>query len=497
MRFAGDASLTVEPEESWVVAAGCEPRVPSRTNIALLRIQRPDADAPTAEDREEWALHLAHPEFGVGRVSRNGHSRSQVNSVRFGWSLRPAPPPEAAVLPPPSSSLVRVLLVGSQDRHVHVFPVARPGLDGRLPPGDMRGAAAASTPAAGNGAVAPLAVLPFPSAVNCAASSPDGRWLAATGDREEVYVAGADTGYLERGEATAAPRAPLVLRLTSSQRFNNDVPAGCQYVAWSPNGARLAASSDTLHAVAVWAVPPRGSTAGFVPLARFSEHLRPVLALTFLPRAPGGAPQLLAWAEMEANAYVADVDCAAASDAWRRPLRASLGRAYLRRCGVQRLRLPAPPPTAVGEMLHQHQRQPRRITGLCLTRGDRLLVAQRQTIHEYSIVGAWSKAQHALFPAAFRAAVRTLLLVAAAPPPPLGEGPGVCGLPRDAITHIIALLAQPPAVWLPARLDAAAEADWLEQRGFVADESDADEPFVDGADGMALSDEDDSSDEGW
>jgi hypothetical protein len=380
---------------------------------------------------------------------------------------------------------------------VHVFPVARPGLDGRLPPGDMRGAAAASTPAAGNGAVAPLAVLPFPSAVNCAASSPDGRWLAATGDREEVYVAGADTGYLERGEATAAPRAPLVLRLTSSQRFNNDVPAGCQYVAWSPNGARLAASSDTLHAVAVWAVPPRGSTAGFVPLARFSEHLRPVLALTFLPRAPGGAPQLLAWAEMEANAYVADVDCAAASDAWRRPLRASLGRAYLRRCGVQRLRLPAPPPTAVGEMLHQHQRQPRRITGLCLTRGDRLLVAQRQTIHEYSIVGAWSKAQHALFPAAFRAAVRTLLLVAAAPPPPLGEGPGVCGLPRDAITHIIALLAQPPAVWLPARLDAAAEADWLEQRGFVADESDADEPFVDGADGMALSDEDDSSDEGW
>jgi hypothetical protein len=94
--------------------------------------------------------------------------------------------------------------------------------------------------------------------------------------------------------------------------------------------------------------------------------------------------------------------------------------------------------------------------------------------------------------------VRTLLLVAAAPPPPLGEGPGVCGLPRDAITHIIALLAQPPAAWLPARLDAAAEADWLERRGFVADESDAYEPFVDGADGMALSsDEDDSSDEGW
>jgi hypothetical protein len=487
------ASLTVEPEEGWVVAAGCE-RGENRINIALLKICRAaaaDDDAPAAE---EWAVKLACQEFGVGRVSRGGQSRSQVNSVRFGWSLRHAPPPDAACgsaaaapQPPPLHtgsplSLVRVLLVGSQDRHVYVFPVPQPGLDGRLLPGEMR----------------PLAVVPCPSAVNCAASSPDGRWLAATGDREEVYVTGSDAGFLERAgsEATATACVPQVLRLTSSQRFNNDLPAGCQYVAWSPDGARLAASSDTLHAVAVWAVPPRGSFDAFVPLARFSEHVRPVLALTFLPRAPGGA-QLLAWAEIEANAYVADVDFAAASDAWRRPLRASLGRGYLRRCGVQRLRLPVPAP-AVGEMLqlHQHQQLPRRITGLCLTRSDRLLVAQRHTIFEYSTVGGWSKEQHALFPAAFRAAVRTLLLAAAAPPPPPGEGPGVCGLPRDAIAQIIVLLAQPPAAWLPARPDAAAEADWLEQRGFVADESDAEE-FVDDDDVVALSADEDSSDEEW
>ncbi len=349
----------MDVEQDWVVAAGCE-RADEHVNVALLRIQR-------AAEGVAWGLPLARAPFGIGRLRR--FAREQVNGVRVGCSR--VPTPDAGVgcsrVPTPGAGVGsqrrRVLLVASQDRNVYVHGAS-------LPPGDAP--------------VPPLTVHTFPTAVNCASASPDGRFVAATGDAEELYIVGGDQGFL----APAAEGELHVLRLTGNHRLDDRL-AGCQYVAWSEDSARLAVSSDTLNAVAVWAVPPPGADAAFAQLARFSEHVRPVLALAWLPQAAPGAPHLLCWAEREANAYVADVDHAAASDAWRRPLRASLGCAYMRRCGVQRLRLPAPDrgALALDEILLHQQR--RRITGMCVLGADRILLAQQQSIAEFEVLSAW------------------------------------------------------------------------------------------------------------
>ena len=481
-------SVSVDAESRLVAAAGSE-RMQPRMNIALLRFGQ--------DDDGKRSLVLACAEFGIGRVSRNGHSRIQANSVRFGCSRQPATADAAAAgtMPP----TLRVLLVGSQDRNVYALPTGLP--DGSTPPGELR----------------PLATVHFPSAINCAAASPDGRWLAATGDREELYVCGSEEGYLDRAGGQTADAAPggiagqmvQVLRLTHQLR-DVELPAGCQYVAWNEDGTRLAASSDTMFAVAVFAVPPRGA-ALFTPLARFSFHSRPVLALSFLPRTPGGT-QLLAWAEVESNAFVADVDFAGANEAWSRPIRPAVGARWLRRCGVQRMRLPHMP-AAEGQQLHQ-----RRITGLCVSGDGRLLVSLPSTVFDYSVVLAWcarstcfyfpstllltvraacttahnrSKANHTLFPAGFRAAVRTLLLAAATPP---SEGLGVWALPRDAIILIISMLAQPQSAWLPPRPSRAEEEVHLQWRGEVVLDSDAADSAGDEGGVMELGESSDSED---
>ncbi len=443
-------SVSVEPDSGFVVAAGCELGGERRTNVALLRFAR-DADGA-------WAFVHACAPFGVGRLSRG--ARHQVNSVRFGWARMPAAPVEeaaASAAPPAPPPLQRVLVVGSQDKHVYVFPVPTVPADGAPPPGPLR----------------PLASPRFATAINCAAASPDGRFLASAGDREELYVTGSDDGYL------AADVARHTLRLTTNTRMDNE-SAGCQYLAWSADTTRIAASSDTLGAVAVWAVPVFGAAPVFAQLARFVDHLRPVLALSFLPPPPRDAQQaqqaqqqLLCWAELEANAYVADVEHAAAADAWRRPLRVMpMGHKQLRRCAVQRVRLPEPAPQPEQQQMWPHgAADRRRITGLCVASGGRFLLAQQHAIYEFKLVAGWSKALHARFPSAFRAAARAFLLAAAAPPP--GEGPGLCALPKDVLLQIIALAAQPQAAWLPPRPDLHAEAELAERRGAFPYESDA------------------------
>ena len=412
----------VDLESGFLAVAGNE-RTEDHLNVALLRLQRSDDGGSLKIDSS------ATRTFGVGRLSRG--SRNQANSVRFGCSLQLALREGADALRP---ALVRVVIVGSQDRSVYVYPVLAEG-----------------TPRA-------LVQHRFETAVNCAAASPDGRWLAATGDTDAVYVVGSETGFLE-----AAGCERHALRLTRRQRLLHE-QAGCQYCVWSADGQRLAASSDTLHAVAVWAVPAPGVHAEFVPLARFAEFPRPALALAFLPSTADGS-HLLAWSELDSNVYIADVDRAGANDAWARPLYNSCGEREMCARGVQRIRLPTP--TAQVVDLFAPPGYVNRITGLCCV-GNALLVAQTTRISKFPILAAWSKEQHARFPIAFRRAVCTLLLGAAqsthtddsAPSRPL-----LTCLPKEVVLLIIAHAAMPRTCWLPARLSPEDEdARYMAQR---------------------------------
>ena len=404
----------VDLETGWLAAAGNE-RTDERFTVALLRVQRSDAGGALTIDSSATRL------FGVGRITRG--SRNQANSVRFGCSLQLAVQKASSALRP---TLLRVVLVGSQDRSVYVYPVPAEGVP------------AQSTPRA-------LVQHRFETAVNCATASPDGRWLAATGDTDVVYVVGSQTGFLE-----LAGCERHALRLTRRQRLLHE-QAGCQYCVWSADGKRLAASSDTLHIVAVWAAPAPDAHAAFVPLARFAEFPRPALALAFLPPTADGS-HLLAWSELESNVYIADVDYAGANDAWARPLYSTYGEREMCARGVQRIRLPTP--TAQVIELFAPGGSINRITGLCCADGA-LFVAQTTCISRCPILDAWSKEQHACFPVAFRRAVRTLLLGAAQSTPTDESAlsrPLLPCLPKEVVQLIIAYAAMPRTCWLPPRL---------------------------------------------
>ena len=437
--------------ESGLLAVAGNERTDENFNVALLRLRSDDGGALTIDSS-------ATRTFGVGRLSRG--SRNQANSVRFGCSLQLALREGVDALRP---TLVRVVIVGSQDRSVYVYPVLAEG-----------------TPRV-------LVQHRFETAVNCAAASPDGRWLAATGDTDAVYVVGSETGFLE-----AAGCERHALRLTRRQRLMHE-QAGCQYCVWSADGQRLAASSDTLHAVAVWAVPAPGAHAEFVPLARFAEFPRPALALAFLPSTADGS-HLLAWSELDSNIYVADVDYAGANDAWARPLYNSCGEREMCARGVQRIRLPTP--AAAQPELYAPPGYLNRITGLCCAE-NALFVAQTTRISKFPILAAWSKEQHARFPIAFRRAVRTLLLGAAQSTltdESVASRPLLTCLPKEVVLLIIAHAAMPRTCWLPARLSQEDEdarfvtQRFLRNRTVLTDEEDEDDAMLSAG---ASSDEED------
>ena len=403
-------SLSVEPDLGWVVCGGCE-RTAEHYNVALLRLQREEGA------HQPLALPILRA-FAIGRVSPRFGSHDQVNSVRFGCSLQSA----SAAAPPVR---VRVLLVGSQDKSVYCVAVPAPLPDGSLAPGPQ----------------ALLAKHTFRTAINCACASPDGRWLAAVGDLEEVYVLGSETGFLDAERCTRAG-------FSYTLRFNDLLlpvrdQAGCQYVVWSGDSARLAVSSDTLNAVAVWSLPQSPlPVSAPAPHCRFTQHQLPCLSLAFLPHS-----HTLAFAEAGRCIYLADVDACARADAWRRPLTQRLSPYYLRRCGMQLLLLQNNLTTASAH----------RTTGLCVSAEGHLLVTLRRGLFQFTVLPDWSRAMHMHAPLAFRRATRALLLCAAALPPGAEEPPNLASLPRELVLHIIALAAAPQSAWLPARLDEAKE----------------------------------------
>jgi len=351
--------LAADAETGWLAACG-RLRTNDNVNVSLLRLE---------EEGDSRRLVVARS-FGLDPPRPRRRLRDQMNGVRFAWALQEAPAAAAAEGSSAEAAPLqrrRVLLLASQDKHVY----------------------ACALPAPGDAAQLVLIVSHrFPTAVNSAAASPDGRWLACVGDREEVFLTGGERGWL----GAAVPLCSLrFLPGPHPQPFFHR-PAGSQYVSWSDDSRRLAASSDTLNAVAVWAVSADASAAP-APLARIDGFGAAVLALTFTPSS-GGA-HILAFVEKERNLYAVDVDGVGAADGWRRPLSASLGGGYMRARGVQRIRLQS---GAEG-----------RITGLTLTPSC-IFASVAGRLFAFRPLTAWSMAQHALFPARLREAVVLLLL---------------------------------------------------------------------------------------
>ena len=92
-------------------------------------------------------------------------------------------------------------------------------------------------------------------------------------------------------------------------------PQGGMYAAWSPDSRYLAATSDSLHAVAVWRVHVSTSrTDGGEDLrchrvAYLRDHAHPCLPIAFLP----SDPNIVVWAERGGRVHAYDLRCAVAA----------------------------------------------------------------------------------------------------------------------------------------------------------------------------------------
>lgn len=417
-------SMTAEPDTGLVAVCGAE-RTSAHHNVGLLRL--------TGASSHAWEVLTT---FGCGSVSPRTGAVDQANGVRFAGSLQAGTDGVLHRRP--------VLLVGSQDKRVYVFamPQEAPGTVPQL-----------------------LRSFVFPTAINCACASPDGKWLAATGDREEVYLRGGSAGFLDDGAGAAGGHA--VMRLRPGAIMHSAEPRGCQYLAWSADSRYLAASSDSSHAVAVWGFSKdaAGASAAAKDVCRFERHVVPVLALSFV-----GDSHVLAYAEQHKELFLVDVDAAPrwarqVDDRWMvRPLSRLAGMDYLRTMGMQRLRLETDEPAPLPMMWQPAHLARQRVTGLCSCGAADLVVALPNAIFRMRAVTAWSKELHYLFPPPFRAAARELLLCALAQRPTTpGEPPSVASLPHELVLRILAFAALPQTSWLTVARMSAAEEHTLER----------------------------------
>ena len=220
------------------------------------------------------------------------YGREMLNCVRFGGSSRRARLRAAAE---PAKD---VLVCASRDGHCYALSV------------ELEGDHADLTEEARIG---------FPAAANAAAASPDGRCVAIVGD--------ADSSASRAGrEAHAAAAAAPVTHFLPVDGDPGSVgvvtgePQGGMYVAWSADSETLAATSDSLHAVAVWRVtvakednttttfPDRVLSARRVAYLR--DHAHPCLPVTFLP----SDPRVLVWAERGGRVHAYDLRAAERED---------------------------------------------------------------------------------------------------------------------------------------------------------------------------------------
>ena len=128
----------------------------------------------------------------------------------------------------------------------------------------------------------------FEFPLNFAAASPNGEYIAACGDVSIVFVVSSRDGF---SNVTR-------LRFPHSVRAVGQVSSdSCQYLSWNADSTLVAASSDSLYAVAVWQVAT-GNIAAY-----YHNHARPVLPICFHPT----EPRWLVYAESQHRLHLKDV----------------------------------------------------------------------------------------------------------------------------------------------------------------------------------------------
>ena len=276
-----------------------------------------DSVAESGPRADDSVMFIPVAEKGVGAFGRYG--REMLNCVRFGKLARAEADDDA------STSTRNVLVCASQDEHCYVLSIEVRGDNGpggapSRDDGDDASVSGSDGGQGGRGArrrprldatLVEEARLNFPVAVNAAAASPDGRCVAVVGDADFVMVNGGANGY---GAAARSERLPIDGDPETLNVITGE-PQGGMYAAWSPDSRYLAATSDSLHAVAVWRVHVSTSrTDGGEDLrchrvAYLRDHAHPCLPIAFLP----SDPNIVVWAERGGRVHAYDLRCAIAA----------------------------------------------------------------------------------------------------------------------------------------------------------------------------------------
>lgn len=140
----------------------------------------------------------------------------------------------------------------------------------------------------------------FGSAVNCAEVSPCGTMLAAATDSRTIQIMKA-VGSANRSDFTSF----CTCTFQGWTRYEEEHSDGSsQYLAWSPDGRYLAATSDSDSAVMIWLTKRfRAGEIALAPMAVLDDHIYPCLPVTFAP----GSPSIMVWAERSERVHVLDV----------------------------------------------------------------------------------------------------------------------------------------------------------------------------------------------
>ena len=268
-------SVDYDESSRLVAVCGDVRRYAQDVNLAVFRVVRHQGTNATGRAPAS-ASFVPVAERGVGAMGRFG--RDMVNCVRFGKRVKAASDGvhldgvHRALTGGGKRAIEDVLLCASQDGNCYVMSVdVKDDAGGALEPAlepddddaneDGAGRVGGFSPG-GQGGRGPrrrprldarlveCCKIAFPAASNAAAASPDGSCVAVCGDAEFVLVNGGPDGYGDHG----ATRHLAINGDPSAAGVVSGEAAGGMYVAWSPTSEYLAATSDSLHALAVWRV---------------------------------------------------------------------------------------------------------------------------------------------------------------------------------------------------------------------------------------------------
>ncbi|KAI3437592.1 hypothetical protein D9Q98_000045 [Chlorella vulgaris] len=281
------------------------------------------------------------------------------------------------------------------------------------------------------------AVGPLPMPCNLAVASPDGRWIAVVGDAPAVYLLDQAAGFTRRMLPLCADGVIAVMA---------DREPGAQYVAWNSSSTLIAVTSDALRSVCVFDAPSGQM------VMHMECHRYPCLPVNFAP----WDDRLLVYAEEAVSIHLRTVPppakpAEAASSggpggcSQHNVERELVGQKV--QPGTQLLRIPELSGVSRPSIWHNGEHL-RRVTGMASTADGELMVTSLQgALIRYVSPAGWCHEQHARWPPAFRAAVKTLLLCAHRQG---SAASGVWDLPPVLLQTIVELAAGKRTDWMEA-----------------------------------------------